>query len=98
MTGYFQRVQKMPAVIVGRWDRNLAIRVPAEVARATGLSAGEQFEVKMQDRDIIVHRRAAQAGARNEAEEAAREIAEESRRYSLGTLSIRELLDEGRRE
>jgi len=87
----------MPTVVVGRWGKNLAIRVPTEVARATGLNDGEEVEVEMQDRDIVIHRRAAHARARDEAEEAAREIAEESRRYSLGTLSIRELLDEGRR-
>ena len=73
----------MPAVIVGRWGKDLAIRVPAYVARASGLSNGEKVEVEMQDRDIVIHRRAAHARARDEAEEAAREIVEESRRYSL---------------
>jgi antitoxin component of MazEF toxin-antitoxin module len=87
----------MPAVVVGRWGKNLAIRVPSEVARAAGLRDGEEVEVQVQDRDILIHRRAAHARARSEAAAAAKEIAEESRRYSLGTLSIRELLDEGRR-
>ncbi|HEX4079416.1 MAG TPA: AbrB/MazE/SpoVT family DNA-binding domain-containing protein [Rhizomicrobium sp.] len=87
----------MTAVIVGRWGKNLAIRVPTEVARATGLADGEEVEVEMQDRDIVIHRRAAHARARDDAEAAAGEITEESRRYSLGNLSSRELLEEGRR-
>jgi antitoxin MazE len=87
----------MPAVIVGRWGKNLAIRVPSEVARIAGLRDGEEVEVEIQDRDILIHRRAAHARARDEAEAAAGEITAESGYYSLGTLSIRELLDEGRR-
>jgi antitoxin component of MazEF toxin-antitoxin module len=87
----------MPVVIVGRWGKNLAIRVPSEIARVAGLRDGEEVEVEIQDRDILIHRRAAHASARGEAEAAAREIAEESGRYSLGTVSIRELLNEGRR-
>ena len=87
----------MTAVIVGRWGKNLAIRVPTEVVRAIGLADGEEVEVEMLDRDIVIHRRAARTRARDMAEAAAREIAEESRCYSLHNVSIRELLDEGRR-
>ena len=87
----------MPAVIVGKWGKNLAIRVPAKIARIAGLRDGEEVDVEIQDRDILIHRRAAHAHARGEAEAAAREIAEESGGYSLGTLSIHELLSEGRR-
>jgi antitoxin component of MazEF toxin-antitoxin module len=82
---------------VGKWGKNLAIRVPMEVARAAGLTDGEQVEIKAHDGDLIIHRRAAHAQARRDAEAAAAEIIAESRDYSLGEVSIRELLEEGRR-
>jgi antitoxin component of MazEF toxin-antitoxin module len=87
----------MSQVIVGRWGKNLAIRVPLEVARMSGLSDGEQVEIEAQDGDIIIRRRAAHVRARRDAEAAAAEIVGESKRYSLGGASIRDLLDEGRR-
>lgn len=88
----------MSQVIVGKWGRNLAIRVPSDVVRASGLSDGEQVEIEAQDGDIVIRRRAARADARRDAEAAAAEIIDESDRHSLGGISIRDLLDEGRRE
>jgi antitoxin component of MazEF toxin-antitoxin module len=87
----------MAGVIVGRWGKNLAIRVPAEVAETTGLSDGERVEIEVQGGDILVRRQSARALARKQAEEAAAEIIAESKSYSLGGISIRELIDEGRR-
>ena len=87
----------MSQVIVGKWGKNLAIRVPFEVARESGLSDGEQVEIEAQDGDIVIRRSAARARARGDAEAAAEEIIAESKRHSLGGVSIRELLDEGRR-
>lgn len=83
--------------VVGKWGKNLAIRVPMDVARASGLADGEMVEVEMQDGDLVVRRRAAHLLARREAEAAAAEIIAESRRHSLGEISIRELIEEGRR-
>jgi antitoxin component of MazEF toxin-antitoxin module len=83
--------------VVGKWGKNLAIRVPMEVARAAGLTDGEKVEVETQDGDIVVRRRAARVQARQEAAAAADEIIAESRRHSLGGVSIRELLEDGRR-
>jgi antitoxin MazE len=84
-------------VTVGRWGKNLAIRVPFEIARASGLSDGEQVEIEALDGDILIRRPAARALRRSEAEAAATEIISESKHYSLGGVSVRELLEEGRR-
>lgn len=43
----------MTHVIVGKWGKNLAIRVPFDVARASGLSDGEEVEIETQDGDIV---------------------------------------------
>jgi antitoxin MazE len=85
----------MAAVTVGRWGKNLAVRIPFEIARAAELSEGERVEIAVRDEDIVIHRPAARARA--EAEAAAEEIIAESCSHSLGTLTIRELLEEGRR-
>ena len=87
----------MSQSVVGKWGKNLAIRVPMEVARAAGLTDGEKVEVETQDGDIVVRRREARVRARQDAEAAAEEIIKESRRHSLGGISIRELLEDGRR-
>jgi antitoxin MazE len=87
----------MSRVIVGKWGKNLAIRVPFEIARASGLSDGEQVEIEALDGDILIRRPAARALRRSEAEAAAAEIIGESKHYSLSGVSIRELLEKGRR-
>ncbi|MDB5580818.1 MAG: AbrB/MazE/SpoVT family DNA-binding protein [Bradyrhizobium sp.] len=87
----------MSHVIVGRWGKNLAIRVPFDIARASGLSDGEEVEIEAQDGDIFIRRSAARARNRQDAENAAAEIISESKLHSLSGLSIRDLLEEGRR-
>jgi antitoxin component of MazEF toxin-antitoxin module len=88
----------MTQSVIGRWGKNLAIRVPVDVARTIGLSDGEAVEVETQDGDLVIRRRAAHAQKRRDAEAAAAEIIADSRHHSLGGVSIRELLEEGRRE
>jgi antitoxin MazE len=83
--------------VVGKWDKNLAIRIPVEVACAAGLTDGEKVEVKTQAGDIVVRRQEARIRSRQDAGAAAEEIIAESRRHSLGDVSIRELLEDGRR-
>lgn len=83
--------------VVGKWGKNLAIRVPMDVARASGLANGETVEIDMHDGDLIVKRVAAHVRARQDAEAAAAEIIADSRHHSLGDVSIRELIEEGRR-
>jgi antitoxin MazE len=46
----------MPQVIVGRWGKNLAIRVPGEIVNAVGLNDGERVEVEARDVDIVIRR------------------------------------------
>lgn len=85
----------MSQVTVGKWGKNLAIRVPVEVAAAAGLSEGEKVEIEAQQGDIVIRRPGARSRA--DAEAAADEIITESRDHSLDDISLRELLDEGRR-
>lgn len=87
----------MSQATVGRWGKNLAVRVPVDVARALGLSDGEQVEIEAHDGDIVIRRPDARARTRRIAETAAAEIMAESKHHSLGGISIRDLLDEGRR-
>ncbi len=85
----------MARATVGRWGKNLAIRVPFEVAKQAGLSNGERVEIEVQDGDIVIRRPVAEA--RSEALAAAEEIIEEGRRHPLDRKAIRGLIEEGRR-
>jgi antitoxin MazE len=87
----------MSEVIVGKWGKSLAVRVPLDVARTLGLADGERVEVEARDGDIMVRRSRAKALARADAHAAIEEIIAESRGRTLGDVTIRELLDEGRR-
>ena len=82
-------------ITVGKWGKNLAVRFPVEIAREAGLSEGERVEIEARDGDILIRRPAARALA--DAEAAAEEIIKESGSHSLGEVTIRELLEEGRR-
>jgi antitoxin MazE len=46
----------MTQVIVGRWGKNLAIRVPGDVAKVAKLHAGERLEVEARDAEIVIRR------------------------------------------
>ncbi len=83
------------SVMIGKWGKNLAIRVPFKIAQAAELSEGERVEIEMHDGNIVIHRPTAQAQAT--AQTAAEEIIAESRHYTLESVSIHELLEEGRR-
>jgi antitoxin component of MazEF toxin-antitoxin module len=71
--------------------------VPLEIAKETGLTEGEPVEIEVQDGDLMIRRPAAHVRARASAETAAAEIIAESEHYRLGDVSIRSLLEEGRR-
>ncbi len=87
----------MSRVIVGRWGKSLAVRVPLDIARAAGLSDGEAVEVEAVDGDIHIRRSAAKEMARRDARAAAAEIVAASVDRRLAGVSIRELREEGRR-
>ena len=87
----------MTEVTIGRWGKNLAIRMPADIAESSGLSDGEKVEIEVHDGDILIRRQSARAEARRRAEEAASRIMAASKNYTLGDITIRELIEEGRR-
>jgi antitoxin MazE len=87
----------MSRITVGTWGKSLAVRVPQEIARAAGLVEGEQVEIELKDGDIVLRRSDARAEAQLRAEAALRRMVELSKKVSLEGLSIRELIDEGRR-
>lgn len=87
----------MSQVIVGKWGKSLAVRVPLDVAAAAGLTEGEAVEIEAVDGGIVIRRDEAKAEARRRAEAAMAAILELSKGMTLGGLSIRELIDEGRR-
>jgi antitoxin component of MazEF toxin-antitoxin module len=85
----------MSRVLVGKWGKNLAVRVPLEIAKAAGLRCGELVEIETEDGHIVIRRPA--VSARLDARAAAEEIIGERTRHSLGEAAIRELIEEGRR-
>jgi antitoxin MazE len=85
------------SITVGTWGKSLAVRVPQEIARATGLVEGEQVDIEIHDGDIVLRRSSAQADARHRAQAALERMVELSNAVSLEGLSIRDLIDEGRR-
>nr|WP_299003790.1 AbrB/MazE/SpoVT family DNA-binding domain-containing protein [uncultured Caulobacter sp.] len=85
------------SITVGTWGKSLAVRVPQEIARATGLVEGEQIDIEIHDGDIVLRRSSAQAEARHRAKAALERMVELSNAVSLEGLSIRDLIDEGRR-
>jgi antitoxin component of MazEF toxin-antitoxin module len=87
----------MTSAKIGKWGANLALRVPLDIVRATGLQAGEGVVLEVRDGDIVVRRMQARAVARAEALAAAAEILSERKKHPLGGVDIRELIDEGRR-
>ena len=87
----------MTSVIVGKWGKNLAIRVPVALAETVGLSDGEAVEIEAVDGDLMIRRTTAQAEKRRLAETAAAEMEAESAHSRLGDISVRALLEEGRR-
>jgi antitoxin MazE len=42
--------------IVGKWGKNLAIRLPGETARAVALHDGERVEIETRDGEIVIRR------------------------------------------
>jgi antitoxin MazE len=85
----------MTQVTVGRWGKNLAVRVPSQVAKKAGLSDGERVEIEARDGDIVIRRPSSRR--RKAALAAAEEIIAESRGHPLDRKAIRALIDEGRR-
>jgi antitoxin MazE len=47
---------RMPQVIVGKWGKNLAIRLPGEIVKAVGLSNGERLDIATHEGEIVIRR------------------------------------------
>ena len=85
----------MAYVKVERWGRNLAIRIPHRIARATGLTNGERVEIETYAGSIVVRRAA--SSARADALAAADEILFERGKHPLDAATLRGLIEAGRR-
>ncbi|MFO1158110.1 MAG: AbrB/MazE/SpoVT family DNA-binding domain-containing protein [Reyranellaceae bacterium] len=85
----------MAQAIVGRWGKNLAIRVPHDVVEQTGLVDGERVEIEAQHGDIVI-RRAVSPARKRDAIAAAEDIINERQRYRLDRKTILRPIDEGR--
>src|ERR1700731_724958 len=48
--------RKVPQAIVGKWGKNLAVRLPGQIAKAAGLTNGEHVEIQARDGDIVIRR------------------------------------------
>ena len=82
---------------VGTWGRSLALRMPLDVVRSSGLLEGERVEIEVRGGDIIIRRADARLEAKARARRALEEIIADSKGRTLGGASIRALIDEGRR-
>jgi antitoxin MazE len=87
----------MTQAIVGKWGKNLAVRVPSDVAEKSGLSEGERVEIETRDGDIVIRRSKVSDEARQQAMRAVEDIIARRKGVTLGGISIRELIDEGRK-
>ena len=87
----------MTQAIVGKWGKNLAVRVPAEVAEQSGLHEGERVEIETRGGDIVIRRPGISDEARERAQRAVAEIIADRKGRTLGGISIKELINEGRK-
>jgi antitoxin component of MazEF toxin-antitoxin module len=83
--------------IVGKWGKSLAVRVPLELARRLGLADGERVELVDAGGDIVIRRTQAREDARAKARAAVESIRANRAGHGLGEITIRDLIDEGRR-
>ncbi|WP_169728751.1 AbrB/MazE/SpoVT family DNA-binding domain-containing protein [Salinarimonas rosea] len=81
---------------IGQWGKSLAVRLPADVVRAAGLSKGAEVECTVENGTVVIHPGRSEETIRKAREAGARILAR-SRGVRLDGLSIREMLDEGRR-
>lgn len=81
---------------IGQWGKSLAVRLPADVVRDAGLSKGATVECAVENGTVVIQPTRSEATIRKAREAGARILAR-SRGVRLDGLSIREMLDEGRR-
>jgi antitoxin MazE len=47
---------RVSQVTVGKWGKNLAIRLPGEIVRVAGLSSGERLDIETHNGEIVIRR------------------------------------------
>ena len=87
----------MTKATIGTWGKSLAVRVPADVARLAGLNEGEAVDIEAVEGEIVIRRDAASAAKAKRAADAVAAIKELRKGSRLDGISIRELIDEGRK-
>jgi antitoxin component of MazEF toxin-antitoxin module len=84
----------MAKALIGKWGKNFAVRFPTEVAQAMDFRFGEEIEFEKSGPDLVIRR--PDARTRAKAQKAADEIIKERRNYSLGKMTVRELIGRDR--
>src|ERR1700684_3532083 len=46
----------MAEAVIGRWGKNLAIRLPAHVAKKAGVGEGERVEIVSSGKEVIIRK------------------------------------------
>jgi antitoxin component of MazEF toxin-antitoxin module len=46
----------MSKVTVGKWGKNLAVRIPGEIVEVSGLKDGERVEIEAREEGIVIRR------------------------------------------
>jgi antitoxin MazE len=46
----------MSHITVGKWGKNLAVRLPGEIVHKAGLREGEKVDIETRDGDIVIRR------------------------------------------
>ena len=46
----------MTRVVVGKWGRSLAVRIPSEVAAAAGIGEGNAVEIDAEKGNVVIRR------------------------------------------
>lgn len=87
----------MNKVTGGVWGESMALGVLQDAGRAAGLIDGERVEIEAKDGDILIRRVRIPLKGSPEALAAAERLIKNSRGVTLGDVTIRELIEEGRR-
>lgn len=88
----------MNQITVGTWGEAMASGGLRDAGRAAGLVDGERVEIEAKDGDIVIRRaRKIPVKGSPEAMAAAEALIENGRGVTLGDVTIRELIEEGRR-
>jgi antitoxin component of MazEF toxin-antitoxin module len=46
----------MVRAVIGRWGKNLAIRFPADIAKAAGLGDGQRVEIVPREEELVIRK------------------------------------------